>query len=102
MNVTHHVEGHLWQVIILASQDVFEAGHGVLQLHILACSSSAGESLASTLFRLTARSLTHEQGTGTELSADPTALVLSCLPADAHCQNATRTCFRHVPVFCLF
>jgi len=40
LDVTNHVEGHLWQVIVLALHDALETLDGVCNLNILACSPS--------------------------------------------------------------
>ncbi len=37
LNVTNHVEGHLWKVIVLALHDTFESLDGVSDFDILAC-----------------------------------------------------------------
>lgn len=40
LDVTNHVEGHLWQVIVLALHDALETLDSVCDLHILACITS--------------------------------------------------------------
>ncbi len=40
LDVSNHVEGHLWQVIVLALHDALETLDCVCDLHILACSRS--------------------------------------------------------------
>lgn len=40
LDITNHVEGHLWKVIVLALHDALEAFDGICNLHILTCSQS--------------------------------------------------------------
>ena len=47
LNVTNHVESHLWQVIVLALHDALETLDSVCDLHILACSTSNHVIIAS-------------------------------------------------------
>ena len=39
-SASHHVEGHLRQVVVLALQHALEVVDGVLELHVLACSTT--------------------------------------------------------------
>ena len=41
LDVTNHVKGHLWQVVVLALHDALETLDGVSDLYVLACSNVA-------------------------------------------------------------